>query len=51
MNRDEMFREYESELAFASHEFDKAKEKAKAKLHDRLKVLRDAAHEETSPTF
>lgn len=46
MTKDEAFQEYEEELARISGEFDRAKEKAKARLNANLKDIRATLHEE-----
>ena len=46
MKREEAFKQYEETLAKIDKEARKAREEAKAILHDQLKTLQDIAHEE-----
>lgn len=46
MNRDEAFLAYEQSLALITEEARLATERAKSRLHEQLKALRDNAHAE-----
>uniref|UniRef100_A0A6H2A5H1 Uncharacterized protein n=1 Tax=viral metagenome TaxID=1070528 RepID=A0A6H2A5H1_9ZZZZ len=46
MTRDEAFQEYEEALAKIDKQSHEAREKARIALRERLKILRDTAHEE-----
>ena len=46
MIRDEAFQEYEATLARIDKQARETREAARVKLQERLKALRDAAHEE-----
>ena len=50
MTRDEAYREYEEALAEINKQARKATEKARATLHEQLKALRIAHHEELTAT-